>query len=119
MRPVALAGILALALASPSARADSPECQKIAARIAKRRRFLILRQAERMKFPGDLTFSPYCMQHQDDDDCKLQTPFPDRRDISRDVFAYSVGPHGEPPEMDPVIVPLQRRQRKLKCKPGG
>lgn len=115
---LALAGLLALT--AGVARADSSvECRRIAARIAKRRRFLTLRQAERLRFPGDLTFSPYCMEHPKDEDCQLPTRFPAERDISRNVADYSVGPHGEPPEMDPVIVPLLRRQRELHCKASG
>ena len=93
-------------------------CEEIQQRIDERRSFLQIRQAERMKNPLNPNFSPYCMEHPTLPDCQLPTNTPARQDVSRSVGEVSTSTGREVVEQDPVIVPLQRQQKQLKC-PGS
>ncbi len=118
VKPLALALVLVLLAAArpPDAGSDpAAECARIDARIARRKRFLAIREKERLIYPTDPTFSPYCQGHPRDEDCALPGQDQAQEDLSRDVSELTVGPHGEPPETDPVLVPLQRRRRELAC----
>ena len=89
-------------------------CAQLRTRIAQRRRFLQIREGERLRFPTDPTFSPYCESHPGDQDCSLPTQFPESEDASRDVSELS-SVDGGVPETDPVLVPLLRQLRALGC----
>jgi hypothetical protein len=91
------------------------ECQKLDARIAKRLRFLRIRAEERLRYPTDPIFSPFCEAHPADENCQLPGQDQEQQDISRDVSELQQGPNGEPPVTDPVLVPLERRRRELRC----
>ena len=91
-------------------------CAELDARILKRRRFLATRMQERIHL-GPYVTSPYCLSHQDDDDCQLLSPFQDQRDLSRDVSELEQKADAGPPDTDPVIVPLIRKRTEHKC-PG-
>jgi hypothetical protein len=93
-----------------------PTCAEVDARILKRRHFLAIRQQERIQLGPNVT-SPFCLSHQEDEDCQQLSPFQDQRDISRDVSEYEQKADAGPPDTDPVIVPLIRKRTELKC-PG-
>ncbi|HUB05870.1 MAG TPA: hypothetical protein VMB50_02655 [Myxococcales bacterium] len=111
--------VLIVAWPVSSARAEEPdagpsECARIDARIAKRKHFLAIRAQERVLHPSTPTFSPYCQEHPDDEDCQLLTN-QQQEDLSRDVSELTMGPDGKTPVTDPVLVPLCRRRRRLHC----
>ncbi len=116
-----LAGSLLLLVLLAAPRALDPAtvaaCVRIDKRITGRKRFLAIREKERLLYPTDPTFSPYCEAHRRDPDCKLPGQKQAQEDLSRDVSELSVGPNGEAPETDPVLVPLYRKRRALAC-PG-
>jgi hypothetical protein len=117
---LALPSGLALAQKADAGPPAAPRpCEEIQQRIDQRRQFLQIRQAERLRYPSTPTFSPYCMSHPDLVDCQLPTTTPAREDVSRNVGDVSVGSSGSVVEQDPVILPLLRQQRALRCSPDG
>ncbi len=101
--------------ASPSPKAaQGDRCSQLRARIERRRHFLQIREQERLRFPTDPTFSPYCESHPRDEDCALPTQFPASEDASRDVSELS-SVDGGVPETDPLLVPLLRKLHALGC----
>lgn len=119
LRPLA-ASLLVLAVsAAGPASGDEPdggttECARIAARIAKRQHFLEIREQEHHRYPSMPTFSPYCEDHSQDEDCQLLTG-QRQEDLSRDISELETGPDGKTPVTDPVLVPLYRKRRQLHC----
>jgi hypothetical protein len=107
---LALALILAASTSQPQW-----TCATLDARIAKRRQFLAIRQRENVLHP--LMPSRYCMQNPDDEDCQPLPAQQDQRDVSRSVSELTQRPGQPPPETDPVLLPLLRQRREMKC-PG-
>lgn len=114
LRALAGASLIALATGAAWDAGVSPECAKIQARIEKRKRFLKIRAQERLLYPTMPTFSPYCEAHKSDEDCHLLVN-QKQRDLSRDVSELEMGPDGKTPVTDPVLVPLLRQRRELRC----
>ena len=115
----ALRALACLAALAPSAAAladEAPpaECARIDARVAKRKKFLDLRAQERLRYPTMPTFSPFCQEHPNDDDCQLLVN-QKQEDLSRDVSELEMGSDGKTPVTDPVLVPLYRKRRALHC----
>jgi hypothetical protein len=91
------------------------ECQKLDARIAKRKTFLAIRGEERIHHPTNPTFSPFCEEHPSDEDCQLPGQSQDQRDLSRDISEDQRASNGDSPIYDPILVPLERKRRELHC----
>ncbi len=112
LHALASTALLSLTAADPDG-GISP-CRKLDQRIEERQRFLQIRAQERLHYPTMPTFSPYCEAHPHDEDCQLLTG-QSQQDLSRDVSEFERGPDGGAPVTDPVLVPLFRKRRELRC----